>query len=133
MKNNKLQRGAQGRHSAAKELQALVNENKVSQVYEMTQLKVWSPERHMREGETLTGELTMNRDYEEFEFIAQAKERYTRNPLIWHGEYINVHRDKQGHYQINFRKMELGNGFNAVRIANAIGTELLTAQKMLGL
>ena len=29
--------------------------------------------------------------------------------------------------------MELGNGFNAVRIANAIGTELLTAQKMLGL
>ena len=75
----------------------------------------------------------MTEEFENFEFHQSVTERYTRNPLIWHGEYINVHRDKQGHYQINFRKMELGNGFNAVRIANAIGTELLTAQKMLGL
>ena len=133
MKNNKLQRGVQGRHAAEKEHLALVNENKASQVYDMTQLKVWSPERHMREGETLTGELTMIRDYEEFEFVAQAKERYTRNPIIWHGDYINVHRDKQGNYQANFRRMTIGSRFNPARVANAIFTELQTAKRVLGL
>ena len=133
MSKNLRQRGAQGRHAAAKELQALVNENKVSQVYDCTRIKVFTHDHHMREGETILGSLTMTEEFENFEFHQSVTERYTRNPLIWHGEYINVHRDKQGHYQINFRKMELGNGFNAVRIANAIGTELLTAQKMLGL
>lgn len=127
------QRGAQGRHAAEKEHLALVNENKASQVYDMTQLKVWSPKRHMRQGETLTGELTMVQDYEQFEFIAQAKERYTRNPIIWHGEYINVHRDKQGNYQACFRRMTIGKRFSPVRVANAISTELLTAKKVLGL
>lgn len=133
MKNNKLQRGAQGRHAAAKELQALVNENKVSQVYDMTQLKVWSPKRHMRQGETLTGELIMVQDYEQFEFIAQAKVCYSRNPIVWHGEYINIHRDKQGNYQACFRRMTIGKRFSPVRVASAISTELLTAKKMLGL
>ena len=133
MSKNFRQRGTQGRYAAEKELLALVNENKASQVYDMTQLKVWSPERHMREGETLTGELTMIRDYEEFEFIAQAKERYTRNPIIWHGDYINVHRDKQGNYQACFRRMTIGKRFSPVRVANAISTELLTAKKVLGL
>jgi hypothetical protein len=133
MSKNLRQRGAQGRHAAEKELQALVNENKASQVYDMTQLKVWSPERHMREGETLTGELTMVQDYEQFEFIAQAKERYTRNPIIWHGEYINVHRDKLGNYQACFRRMTIGKRCSPVRVTNAISTELLTAKKVLGL
>ena len=109
------------------------NENKASQVYDMTQLKVWSPKRHMRQGETLTGELTMVQDYEQFEFIAQAKERYTRNPIIWHGEYINVHRDKLGNYQACFRRMTIGKRFSPIRVANAISTELLTAKKVLGL
>lgn len=133
MSKNLHQRGAQGRHAAEKEHLALVNENKASQVYDMTQLKVWSPKRHMRQGETLTGELTMVQDYEQFEFIAQAKERYTRNPIIWHGEYINVHRDKQGNYQACFRRMTIGKRFSPVRVANAISTELLTAKKVLGL
>ena len=83
------------------------NENKASQVYDMTQLKVWSPKRHMRQGETITGELTMVQDYEQFEFIAQAKVCYSRNPIVWHGEYINVHRDKQGNYQACFRRMTI--------------------------
>ena len=133
MSKNLRQRGTQGRYAAEKELLALVNENKASQVYDMTQLKVWSPERHMREGETLTGELTMIRDYEEFEFIAQAKVCYSRNPIVWHGEYINVHRDKQGNYQANFRRMTIGSRFNPARVANAIYTELQTAKRVLGL
>jgi len=133
MSKNLRQRGAQGRHAAEKELLALVNENKASQVYDMTQLKVWSPERHMRQGETLTGELTMIRDYEEFEFIARTKVRYTRNPTVWEGEYLNVHLDKFGALVVTLRKTELTNRKNAVRDGEAIKTELLTAAKVLGL
>lgn len=133
MKNNKLQRGAQGRHSAAKELQALVNENKVSQVYDCTRIKVFTHDHHMREGETILGSLTMTEEFENFEFHQRLEQRWTRNPLIWHGEYINVHRDKQGNYQACFRRMTIGKRFSPVRVANAISTELLTAKKVLGL
>ena len=133
MKNNKLQRGAQGRHSAAKELQALVNENKVSQVYDCTRIKVFTHDHHMREGETILGSLTMTEEFENFEFHQSVTERYTRNPLIWHGEYINVHRDKLGNYQANFRRMTIGSRFNPARVANAIYTELQTAKRVLGL
>ena len=58
---------------------------------------------------------------------------YTRNPKVWQGEYINVHLDKNGHYQVHLKNLEMGDGFNAVRIGNAITNELLTAKKVLGL
>ena len=133
MSKNLRQRGAQGRHAAAKELQALVNENKVSQVYDCTRIKVFTHDHHMREGETILGSLTMTEEFENFEFHQSVTERYTRNPLIWHGEYINVHRDKLGNYQANFRRMTIGSRFNPARVANAIYTELQTAKRVLGL
>ena len=104
-----------------------------TQTYDMTKLKVFSPKRHMQEGETLTGELTMVKNYEEFEFRAHERERWTRNPKVWQGEYINVHLDKNGHYQVHLKKLELRKRLNVVRIAKAIETELRTAQKVLGL
>ena len=103
-----------------------------SQVYNMTQLKVFSPERHMQEGETLTGRLTMVKDQEEFEFRAQAHEYWTRNPKVFQGEYINVHLDKFGALVVTLRRTELFNRKTAVRDGEAIKTELLTAAKVLG-
>lgn len=105
----------------------------VHQLYQDTNLKLFTLGRHMREGETRTIELTMVQDYEQFEGVEVVREKYKRNPTVWEGEYINVHRDKNGHYQVHLKKMEMGKRFNAVRVANAIGTELLTAQKVLGL
>ena len=110
-----------------------LQEGLTSQVYNMTQLKVFSPERHMQEGETLTGRLTMVKDQEEFEFRAQAQEHWTRNPKVFQGAYINVHLDKNGHYQVHLKKLELRKRLNVIRIAKAIETELLTAKKVLGL
>ena len=104
-----------------------------TQTYDMTRLKVFSPKRHMQEGETLTGELTMVKGYEEFEFRGHERERWTRNPKVFQGEYINVHRDKNGHYQIHLRMMELNKRFSPVRVGNAIQREFLTAKKVLGL
>lgn len=110
-----------------------LQEGFASQVYDMTQLKVFSPERHMQEGESLMGKLTMVEDYEKFEFVAQAKEQYTRNPTVFEGEYINVHCNKYGELVVNLRKTVLFNRKTAVRDGEGIKTELVTAAEMLGL
>ena len=75
----------------------------------------------------------MVEDQEKFTFDEMDRERWMRNPKVWQGEYINVHLDKNGHYQVHLKNLEMGDGFNAVRLGNAITTELLTAQKVLGL
>ena len=46
---------------------------------------------------------------------------------------LNVHKDKQGLYQVHFRRMLLTKQMSPKRIANIIATELLTAKKILGL
>ena len=107
--------------------------NMVSQVYDCTRLKLLTKDRHMQAGETRTVELTMVEDYESFEATEVIKDVYPRNPKVFNGEYINVHRDKQGHYMVTLHKLEMKQGFNAIRIANAIRTELLTAKRNLGL
>lgn len=108
-------------------------QNMVSQIYLDTKLKLTTKDRHMQAGETRTVELTMVEDYENFEATEVVKDIYTRNPKVFNGEYINVHRDKQGHYQVTLRRLEMKKGFNAIRTADAIKTELLTAKKILGL
>ncbi len=108
-------------------------EKNVSQNYLDTNLKTYTRKSHLREGEGRPGVLTMVVEDEQFEFVELSPVRWTRNPKVWQGEYINVHLDKFGHYQVHLKNLEMGDGFNAVRIGNAITTELLTAQKVLGL
>ncbi len=108
-------------------------EKNVSQNYLDTNLKTYTRKSHLREGEGRPGVLTMVVEDEQFEFVEQSPVRWTRNPLVFQGEYINVHRDKQGHYQVHLKKMELTKWLNSVRVTAAICTELITAKKMLGL
>lgn len=111
----------------------LLQENMVSQIYDATRIKLYTRNCHMREGETRLFNITMVEDYEYFEGREVVPEKWSHNPKVWEGAYINVHRDKNGHYQVHLKNLEMGDGFNAVRIGNAITTELKTAQKMLGL
>ena len=108
-------------------------EKNVSQNYLDTNLKTYTRKSHLREGEGRPGVLTMVVEDEQFEFVELSPVRWTRNPLVFQGEYINVHLDKNGHYQVHLKNLEMGDGFNAVRIGNAITTEFKTAQKVLGL
>ena len=108
-------------------------ENMVSQIYDGTRLKLFTKDHHMREGETRPFNITMVEDYEYFEGHEIVREKWTRNPMLFQGEYINVHQGKDGNHYATLRKLVLKDGFNAVRIGNAITTELLTAQKVLGL
>lgn len=106
----------------------------VTQIYLDTTLKVRTLKSHMRVGRSRVGVLTMVEDDELFEFVEQlTSARWSRNPKVFQGEYINIHRDKNGHYQIALRKTELSKWCNVVRLSSAITTELLTAKKVLGL
>jgi hypothetical protein len=105
----------------------------VSQIYNDIRVKLWTHNRHMRAGETRRIDLTMVEEEEYMEGHEVVQETWTRNPKVFQGEYINVHRDKNGHYQIQLRKLELTESFYPVRVANAICTEFLTAKKVLGL
>ena len=105
----------------------------VHQIYNDIRVKLWTRNRHMRAGETRRIDLTMVEDEEYMEGHEVVQETWTRNPLVFQGEYINVHQGKDGNHYATLRKLVLIDGFNAVRIGNAITTELKTAQKMLGL
>lgn len=106
-------------------------ENTVSQNYLDILLKTYTRKNHLREGEGRQGVLTMVEANEKFEFVEQVSERWARNPKVFQGEYINVHRDKNGHYFVHLRKLELNGLLNVIRVGNAIITELLTAKKLL--
>ncbi len=110
-----------------------LQDNMVSQVYNDICVKLYTQDHHMREGETRTVELTMVEDHEYMEGREVVHESWKRNPTVWEGAYINIHRDKNGHYQVHLKRMEMNKRFNAVRIAKAIETELLTAKRVLGL
>ena len=107
-------------------------EKNVSQNYLDTNLKTYTRKSHLREGEGRPGVLTMVVEDEQFEFVELSPVRWTRNPKVWQGEYINVHLDKNGHYQVHLKNLEMGDGFNAVRIGSAITNEFKTAKKVLG-
>ena len=104
----------------------------VTQNYLGVNLKAYTCMSHLREGEGRPGVLTMVEEDERFEFVEQPLTRWTRNPLVFQGEYINVHKDKNGHYVVALHKLELSTWCNVIRVGNAIITELLTAKKVLG-
>ena len=108
-------------------------EKNVSQNYLDTNLKTYTRKSHLREGEGRPGVLTMVVEDEQFEFVELSPVRWTRNPKVWQGEYINVHLDKNEHYQVHLKNLEMGDGFNAVRIGSAITNEFKTDKKVLGL
>ena len=110
-----------------------LQENMVSQIYNDIRVKLWTRNRHMRAGETRRFDVEMVEDEEYLEGREVIQETWTRNPKVWEGAYINVHLDKNGHYQVHLKKMELRKRLNVTRAAKAIETELRTAKKMLAL
>ena len=96
-------------------------------------LRTRMQDHDIRMGETRKGVLMMVADQEQFSFDEKVDERWTRNPKVFQGEYINVHLDKFGALIVSLRRTELFNRKTAARDGEAIKTELLTAAKVLGL
>ena len=104
-----------------------------TQNYLDVDLKTFTHGSKFRTGVGRIGMLMMVEEDERFEFHEALCEEYARNPKVWRGKMLNVARDKQGRYQVNFRHLELNKKSSIRQIVSDIRRELLTAQKVLGL
>ena len=84
----------------------------------------------MRAGEMREGALCML-DEEHFEFNEQTTPAYTRNPIVWSGDYINVHLNKENRLMVHFKRLALFSGEDSWDLAVHIHYELQSAMEAL--
>lgn len=79
------------------------------------------------------GMFCMTEEYEKFEFIEQAHSRCERNPTVWAGDHINVHKNKDGRYTIQMKQRELTGTFDPCTFAEEVFLDVERAKMELGL
>lgn len=90
-------------------------------------------ERPLLTGVGRKGMLTMTEEQEKFEFVEALPDSSLRNPLVWKGQYINVHLNKQNEYVVSMRRTILTTSLKPRKFANAVSKELINAQKELAI
>ncbi len=91
----------------------------------------------MRAGKNYVGTLCRDVECDEFlydehfTFTEQAPTAVHRNPRVFDGKYVTVTRWADGTFRANLRPVEIGDGFNIIGYATAVGNELLWALESL--
>jgi len=88
---------------------------------------------HMKVGKNYKGMLVMTDENEKMEFYEQVRGTSERNPIIWRGRHINVHRNKDGHYSIQLRKTELTGTLDPCTFTDEMFLDVERAKVELGL
>lgn len=70
-------------------------------------------------------------DDDHFEFTERTTPAYTRNPIVWSGEYINVHLNKENQFMIHFKRLALFSGLDSWDMAIRIHYEIQSAREAL--
>ena len=99
------------------------------QNYFCVDLKTRMQEKDIEVGEARKGVLVMTHDQERFEFDECVPERWLRNAKVWEGRTLNVTKDKQGRYRINFHRMMLDGTLAPAGVAARIMADLVNAKK----
>lgn len=86
----------------------------------------------MHPGEHRKGMLSMTNE-DHFEFDEQLPQTCERNPKIWAGKHINVHKNRQGEYVMNFRRLALTASFDPSNFADEVFLDVEHAKVELGL
>ncbi len=90
----------------------------------------------MHAGESRRGVLSMyNRTSdggEIFEFLEQDQESYSRNPIVYRGRVLNVHKTKQKELVVCFKRALLTKDLNADIFADEVAEDLYHAKMALG-
>ncbi len=88
-------------------------------------------------GKPYQGVLTKDAEVDEFlcdehlTFIESAPVIVKRNPQVFNGQYITITRRSNGTYRPNLKPIEIGEGFDFIAYASAVGSELLWALESL--
>ena len=86
----------------------------------------------MHPGENRKGMLSMNNE-DNFEFDEQLPQSWERNPKIWAGKYINVHKNRKGEYAIHFKRLVLSTTLDPSNFADDVFLDVERAKTELGL
>lgn len=113
-----------------KELLALPEGAMRTQNYICVDLKTRTVKSHMCAGEMRKGALIMADDFH-FEFNELTTLAYTRNPIVWQGEFINVHLNKENRFMVHFKRLGLFSGYDSWDLAIRIHYEIQAAREAL--
>lgn len=86
----------------------------------------------MHPGENRKGMLSMINE-DQFEFDEQLPQTCERNPKIWEGKRINVHKNRKGEYVVNFKRLALDGKLDPSNFSDEIFVDVERAKVELGL
>lgn len=86
----------------------------------------------MHPGDNRKGMLSMINE-DKFEFDEQLPQTCERNPKIWTGKRINVHKNRQGEYVVNFKRLVLDSRIDPSNLADEIFVDVERVLTELGL
>lgn len=88
---------------------------------------------YMKVGKNYKGVIRMTEENEKLEFDEQVHRTYERNPTVWTGSLINVHKGKDGNYFVNLKKTELNSSLDPCNFADELFLDVERAKVELGL
>lgn len=97
-----------------------------------TDVKMYTQETLMKVGQTRKGALTMHDEFH-LQFDEQLPQTCERNPKIWEGKHVNVHKNRKGEYVLNFRHLVLSGSFDPCNFADEVFLDVERAKVELGL
>lgn len=87
----------------------------------------------MQPGRSYKGMLQMTEVNEKFEFHEALPQSCDRNPKLWTGQLLNVHKNKQGEMVVSFRRTVLDARLDPYEFADEVFVELEKAKVELGI
>ncbi len=88
---------------------------------------------YMKVGKNYKGVIRMTEENEKLEFDETVRRTCERNPIVWTGKHMNVHKAKDGSYSIHWKKLELTSTLDPCKFADEIFLEIEKAKVELGL
>lgn len=95
-------------------------------------VKMLTQDTPMKIGQTRRGALTLQDDFH-LQFVEYLPQTCERNPKIWAGKHINIHKNRQGEYVMNFRRLALTASFDPSNFADEVFLDVERAKVELGL
>ena len=90
-------------------------------------------DKRMQPGRGYKGMLQMTEEDEKFAFHEALPQTCERNPTLWTGSLLNVHKNKRGELMVNFKRTVLDARLDPCTFADEVFVELERAKAELDL
>ena len=87
----------------------------------------------MKMGKNYKGVIRMTEENEKLEFDEQVHRTCERNPTVWTGKHMNVHKGKDGAYFVHLKKTELNSTLDPCKFADEVFLDVERAKVELGI